>query len=130
MRVLCLQDGSTALILAAKQAREECVGVLVEAGADVNATDKVSGIVRVGQNVSNHAMIGAYTLVVQDGWTALMFSASVFRDSGWLIDEEVSVDLCGHVPALRSPHHETLGLHERIAVLYSMRRNKRWRSSA
>ena len=37
-------------MLTAKQGRGECVRMLVEAGADVNATDKVSGVIVVEQD--------------------------------------------------------------------------------
>ena len=41
---LCIQDGRTALICAAWLGTTECVRVLVENGADIEATDVVRGM--------------------------------------------------------------------------------------
>jgi hypothetical protein len=37
----CAQEGFTALIAAAREGHSDCVRVLLDAGADKNATDKV-----------------------------------------------------------------------------------------
>ncbi len=57
----CLQDGSTALHVAAREGHDALIPLLLQAGADANATDKV---ISMSHFPSVQHCMGAYNLCV------------------------------------------------------------------
>ena len=122
---LAAEDGKTALMLAASQARTDLIGALLTAGADVNSTNSRDGTALMygatSGDVGTMEMLllhgAAVNARASNGWTALMIaSAKGYVDIVKLLlaagAQPNLGDIYGWTPLLRATHE-----NRRLVVL-------------